>query len=94
VEALERLAVFPAGVVLADRWLPRMDSRPCTAEIRAHGISMRVMVMSATRDLAQASAELPVDATLREPFALEKWLAVVRAQRLPRPAHHHTSGAW
>ena len=79
--ALARVKSAPPDVIVLDLRMPEMDGRQLLGAIRALGLSPRVVLFSADREVAHAARELACDAFVEKPFAPESLLAAVRRAR-------------
>ena len=76
--ALKKIKSDPPDVVVLDLRMPDMDGRALLAAVRGHGLSPRVVLFSADREVANAAQELSCDAFVEKPFAPESLLEAVR----------------
>ena len=70
-DALAKLAVAPADVVLLDLMMPVLDGAGFVAEARRRGLPVRIVVMSAGTGLRTRARELGVDDYLQKPIGLD-----------------------
>jgi signal transduction histidine kinase len=76
--ALAKIRAGPPDALVLDLRMPDMDGRALLAAIRAEGISPRVVLFSADREVADAARELACEAFVEKPFAPESLLGAVR----------------
>ncbi len=76
--ALARVKAQPPEVMVLDLRMPEMDGRALLTAVRAMGLSPRVVLFSADREVAAAARELSCEAFVETPFAPESLLAAVR----------------
>jgi len=81
--ALAKIKADPPDVIVLDLRMPDMDGRALLAAVRAHGLSPRVVLFSADREVAAAARELVCDAFVEKPFAPESLLDAVRRALAP-----------
>lgn len=87
--ALEKVRRNAPDVMVLDLRMPGMDGRQLLHEVRALGLSPRVVLFSADRAVAEAARELSCEAFVEKPFAPESLLeAVRRAMKPGRPPSH------
>ncbi len=84
--ALSKIEADPPGVLVLDLRMPEMDGRALLAQVRARGLSPRVVLFSADREVAAAAEELHCEAFVEKPFAPESLLAAVRRSLAPAAA--------
>ena len=82
-DAHEAIASSPYGAILLDRQLPDGEGLALIPALRARGLTMPVIVLTARGDLADRVAGLDkgADDYLAKPFAVEELLARLRAVR-------------
>ena len=76
--ALAKIKADPPDALVLDLRMPDMDGRALLAAVRAHGLSPRVILFSADREVAAAAQELCCEAFVEKPFAPESLLAAAR----------------
>jgi signal transduction histidine kinase/CheY-like chemotaxis protein len=76
--ALAKIKADPPDALVLDLRMPDMDGRALLAAVRAHGLSPRVVLFSADREVATAAIELRCEAFVEKPFAPESLLAATR----------------
>jgi signal transduction histidine kinase/CheY-like chemotaxis protein len=77
--ALEKIRVAPPDAMVLDLRMPEMDGREFLLTVRALGLSPRVVLLSADREVAAAASELLCEAFVEKPFAPEGLLTAIRA---------------
>ena len=88
--ALAKIKSDPPDVVVLDLRMPDMDGRALLAAVRAEGLSPRVVLFSADREVANAAQELACEAFVEKPFAPESLLEAVRRTIAPAGAEAKT----
>ena len=85
-EALEQIASSPPCVVLLDMRMPVLDGWGVARELRARGVGVPIIVMTAAQDAGRWAREIEADAVLPKPFELDELIGVVSrfADCLPR----------
>jgi len=84
-EALELVQQEPVPhVVLLDMRMPIMTGWDFAREIRARGVQVPILVMTAAQDAQAWAAKIGADGVIPKPFELEQLLAEV--ERLGGPA--------
>jgi signal transduction histidine kinase/CheY-like chemotaxis protein len=88
VEALERLRVAPAELVILDLMMPRMDGVEFRAQQRRDPSLARIptVVITAFDRLQEKIGELAPEACLKKPLRMDELLEVVRGLVDPSPA--------
>jgi CheY-like chemotaxis protein len=81
--ALRALQQEPPDLILLDMHLPDADGWEVARYIRAHGLSTRLIVMTAAASARTIAQELRADAYVAKPFAL---LQLLQALDRLRPA--------
>ena len=76
--ALAKIKSRPPDALVLDLRMPDMDGRALLAAVRAEGLSPRVVLFSADREVAAAARELRCEAFVEKPFAPESLLAAIR----------------
>jgi DNA-binding NtrC family response regulator len=76
-EALKRLDAARFDVMLLDLRMPGLDGAGLVHELRAHGLEMPTIVMSAYADVAGQAHELGVKNYLAKPFDIERLEAMI-----------------
>lgn len=76
--ALAKIKADPPDALVLDLRMPDMDGRALLAAVRAQGLSPRVILFSADREVAAAAQELRCEAFVEKPFAPESLLAATR----------------
>ena len=85
-EALAQIASSPPCVVLLDMRMPLMDGWGVARELRARGIAVPIVVMTAAQDAGRWAREIDADAFLAKPFELDDLLTVIsRFAQCPPP---------
>jgi CheY-like chemotaxis protein len=77
LEALEQIQTSPPCVILLDMRMPVLDGWGVARELRARGVGVPIVVMTAAQDAALWAREIQADAVLAKPFDLNELLAVV-----------------
>jgi CheY-like chemotaxis protein len=77
VEALEQIESSPPCVVLLDMRMPVLDGWGVARELRARGVGVPIVVMTAAQDAGRWAREIEADAVLPKPFELHDLLDVV-----------------
>ena len=86
-EALEQIAASPPRVLLLDMRMPVLDGWGVAAELRARGIVVPTVVMTAATDARAWAAEIGAQAYLAKPFDLDRLVdTVTRFAPCPPPA--------
>ncbi|MGZ6126030.1 MAG: hybrid sensor histidine kinase/response regulator [Myxococcales bacterium] len=83
--ALAKIKADPPDALVLDLRMPDMDGRALLAAVRTLGLSPRVVLFSADREVAAAAQELRCEAFVEKPFAPESLLAATR-RALTSPA--------
>ena len=65
-------------VLVLDLRMPDLDGRALLSAVRGRGLSPRVVLFSADREVAAAALELQCEAFVEKPFAPESLLGAVR----------------
>jgi DNA-binding response OmpR family regulator len=81
--ALLKIKADPPDAMVLDLRMPDMDGRALLGAVRAQGLSPRVVLFSADREVANAAQELACEAFVEKPFAPESLLAAVRRALAP-----------
>jgi len=81
--ALAKIKADPPDAIVLDLRMPDMDGRALLGAVRAQGLSPRVVLFSADREVAAAAQELACEAFVEKPFAPESLLAAVRRALTP-----------
>lgn len=76
-EALASVAAAPPCAVLLDMRMPGMDGRDFAAALRARGVRVPIVAMTAANDARIWADAVAADACLPKPFALDDLLATV-----------------
>lgn len=76
-EALKRLDTGGFDLMLLDLRMPGLDGAGLVHELRAHGIEMPTIVMSAFANVAGQARELGVTNYLAKPFDIERLEAMI-----------------
>lgn len=76
-EALEAVTAETPDIVLLDMRMPVLDGSGFAREVRARGIAVKIVVMTAARDARTSAAEIDAHAALAKPFRMDDLLAVV-----------------
>jgi signal transduction histidine kinase/CheY-like chemotaxis protein len=76
--ALEKIQQDPPDLIVLDLRMPDLDGRGLLKAIRSLGLSPRVVLLSADREVATAARELATEAFVEKPFAPEGLLVAVR----------------
>jgi CheY-like chemotaxis protein len=76
--ALAKIKSDPPDVLVLDLRMPDMDGKALLTAVRAQGLSPRVVLFSADREVANAAQELACEAFVEKPFAPESLLDAVR----------------
>src|SRR5438067_10795623 len=84
--ALTKIKADPPDVLVLDLRMPDLDGRALLAAVRAGGLSPRVVLFSADREVANAAKELACEAFVEKPFAPESLLDAVRRTIAPQEA--------
>lgn len=77
LEALEQIESSPPCVVLLDMRMPMLDGWGVARELRARGVGVPIVVMTAAQDAGRWAREIAADAVLAKPFELDDLLNVV-----------------
>jgi len=77
LEALEQIETSPPCVVLLDMRMPVMDGWGVARELRARGVGIPIVVMTAAQDAGRWAREIAADAVLPKPFELDDLLDIV-----------------
>lgn len=80
-EALDALAAFDPHVVLLDMRMPVLDGWGFAAAVKARGLEVPIVVMTAARDAARWAEEISALAALPKPFDFDDLIATVAAAR-------------
>jgi CheY-like chemotaxis protein len=85
-EALERIDSEKPDAILLDLMLPVLDGWQLHERLRARAdtASIPVVLMSASRNLAQTARKLGAAAYLAKPFGVDELVRVIRRQTAPR----------
>ncbi|HYY51530.1 MAG TPA: response regulator, partial [Myxococcales bacterium] len=84
--ALAKIKTDPPDVVVLDLRMPDMDGRALLGAVRSEGLTPRVVLFSADREVAAAAQELACEAFVEKPFAPESLLDAVRRTIAPAGA--------
>ncbi len=84
--ALVKIKADPPDAIVLDLRMPDMDGRALLEAVRAEGLTPRVVLFSADREVAAAAQELACEAFVEKPFAPESLLAAVRRALDSQPA--------
>jgi signal transduction histidine kinase len=76
--ALAKMQEQPPDVIVLDLRMPDLDGRGLLLAVRALGLSPRVVLFSADREVASAARELACEAFVEKPFAPDGLLLAVR----------------
>lgn len=76
-EALRAVERDRPALLLMDMSMPVMDGWGLAAALKAGGIVLPIVVMTAAKDAAASAAEVAADAYLAKPFGVEELLEVV-----------------
>jgi CheY-like chemotaxis protein len=77
VEALREIETSPPCVVLLDMRMPVLDGWGVARELRARGVGVPIVVMTAAQDAGRWAREIEADGVLPKPFELDDLLTVV-----------------
>jgi CheY-like chemotaxis protein len=69
-EALARVEADPPDLILLDMRMPVLDGWGFARELRARGVAVPVLVMTAAQDARRWAAEIAADGYLPKPFRL------------------------
>jgi CheY-like chemotaxis protein len=84
LEALERVQQEPLPhLVLLDMRMPLMDGWGFAREVRARGVPVNILVMTAARDAQAWAAEIGADGVIPKPFDLDQLLSEVERFNSP-----------
>jgi CheY-like chemotaxis protein len=76
--ALEKVRLRAPDVMVLDLRMPDLDGRGLLLAVRALGLTPRVVLFSADREVANAARELACEAFVEKPFAPDGLLLAVR----------------
>jgi CheY-like chemotaxis protein len=76
-EALGLLARADPDLALLDMWMPVMDGWAFAREVKARGIRLTIVTMTAAENARRWAGEIGADAHLAKPFDLDDLLGVV-----------------
>jgi DNA-binding response OmpR family regulator len=79
-EGLERCRLFGPDVVVLDLMMPEVDGVEFLKRRPAEGCEVPVVVMSAAFHRRSLPEDIPVDALIEKPFAIDAFLSTVAAQ--------------
>ena len=79
-EGLERCRLFGPDVVVLDLMMPEVDGVEFLKRRPAEGCEVPVVVMSAAFHRRSLPEDIPVDAFIEKPFAIDAFLNTVAAQ--------------
>src|SRR5215207_1263079 len=77
LEALEQVQSSPPCVILLDMRMPVLDGWGVARELRARGVGVPIVVMTAAQDAGRWAREIEADAVLAKPFELDDLLDIV-----------------
>jgi two-component system response regulator MprA len=80
-EALEAIESSAPDIVLLDMRMPILDGRGFAREIRARGIALKIIVMTAARDAGSSASEIDAHGVLAKPFRMDDLLSALDAVR-------------
>lgn len=66
-------------LILLDMRMPGMDGWGFAAELKARGVSVPVVVMTAARDAAKSAAEIGAAAYVSKPFDIDEMASIVES---------------
>ena len=76
-EALERILRCPPSVLLLDMRMPRMDGWQVAEQLRARGLQVPIIVMTAAQSARTWAEEIGTDTYLAKPFDLDELVTKV-----------------
>lgn len=80
-EALELMQTSPADIVLLDMRMPVLDGWGFAREVRARGLPVKIIVMTAARDARAWATEIAAHGSLAKPFRLDDLLSAIDEAR-------------
>ena len=86
-EALRELDRTPPAVVLLDMQMPIVDGPPFIRAMRARGMNVPIVIMTAGSSAARSAKELDADAYLSKPFEISQLVDITSRYAV---AHHET----
>jgi DNA-binding response OmpR family regulator len=82
----EALALIQDGahdIVLLDMRMPVLDGWAFAREVRARGLDVKIIVMTAARDAGTSAREIAAHGALPKPFRMDDLLSAIDAVRSP-----------
>jgi CheY-like chemotaxis protein len=77
VEALASIEAQPPALLLLDMRMPVMDGWVFARELRARGLEIPILVMTAARDARRWAEEISANAYVAKPFELDDLLSAI-----------------
>ncbi len=85
-EALAQIAAAPPALVLLDMRMPVLDGWGFAREVKARGLRLSIVVMTAAQDARRWAEEIRAQGYLAKPFELDELLDAVERARGAPPA--------